>query len=148
MLLKMMLPKLRAEALAPHHHSQFSCVSEHRLLVVELTLLVGLAECCCFSDSLPLWILPTCRAIPSVLAFCFWVKNSGRHMRRKPLNWASHNTCSAVSFITTICVSLEDSHKPLKAKADDQMTRFDCYLICNRLFWHKQLIPQATCYNS
>lgn len=56
------------------------------------------------------------------------------HISRKPLNWASHNTCSVVSFIINACVSLEEAQNLLKAKTDDQITRFDCYLICNRLF--------------
>jgi len=54
------------------------------------------------------------------------------HLKRKPSNWASHNTFSAVNFIINICVSLEENHGPLKAKADDHMTRFECHLICNR----------------
>lgn len=92
---------LRAEALAPHHHSQFSSTSEHGL---------GCSLCFFFSWT-PLLVLRfspfmgltnfplSLEQHPSTPAF--WV-TPAHSLRGKPLSWASLITCSAVNFTRNV----------------------------------------------
>lgn len=123
MLLKLVLLKLRAEALAPHHHSELGCFWTwtpgcwvHFACWFTLNVVVSQIPSHYGSYQPPEYC-------PSIPASSPWGNNSSMHKKRKPLNWASHNTCSAVSFIINFCASLEETRNPLKAKTDGQMTK-------------------------